>query len=172
MKVLWKHLLAILSEASTFLWKIIKLKYSFLTICSDFPKFIFKVIFTYKKLDKILKPIDTKSSLKNQNKLSLSPKEYLDIYPTGSSSGKFYDTAKKYKLTPTENIGDLPIRPLISNIGTASYQLDKYLDKLLYPLSKSEYTVENNIEFINNIKSEKVPTGHSLISFEVKSLFT
>ena len=78
----------------------------------------------------------------------------------------------KYKLTATETIDDLPIRPLISNIGTASYQLDKYLVKLLSPLSKSEYTVENKIEFINNIKSEEVPTGHSFISFDLKFLFT
>ena len=85
--------------------------------------------------------------------------------------GKFYVTAKKHKLTPTRTIDDLLIRPIISNIGTASYQLAKYIAKLLSPLSKSEYTVANNIEFINNIKSEKVPIGHSFISFDVKSLF-
>ena len=56
---------------------------------------------------------------------------------------------KKHKLTPTGTIVDLPI---MSNIGTASYQLTKYLAKLLSPLSKSEYTVDNNVEFINNIK--------------------
>ena len=105
-------------------------------------------------------------------KNKLSPKEYLNIYPTGSSPGKFYGTAKKHKLTPTGTIDDLPIHPVMSNRGTASYQLAKYLAKLLSPLSKSEYTVDNNVEFINNIKSEKVPTGHSFISFDVKSLFT
>ena len=52
-----------------------------------------------------------------------------------------------------------------------SYQLTKYLAKLLSPLSKSEHTLGNNIEFINNKKSEKVPTDHSFISFDVKSLF-
>ena len=107
---------------------------------------------------------------KIKNKLSL--KEYLTIYPTGSSPGTFYGTAKKHKLTPTGTIDDLSIRPIISNIGTVSYQFAKYLAKLLPPLSKSECTVDNNIEFINNIKFEKVPTGHSFISFDVKSLFT
>ena len=52
------------------------------------------------------------------------------------------------------------------------YQLAKYLAKLLSTLSKPEYTVDNNVEFINNIKSEKVPISHSSISFDVKSLFT
>ena len=101
-----------------------------------------------------------------------SPKEYLNIYPTGSSPGKFYGTAKKHKLTPTGTTDDLSILLIISNIGTASYQLAKYLAKLLPPRSKSEYTVDNNVEFINDIKSEKVPTGHSFKSFDVKSLFT
>ena len=52
-------------------------------------------------------------------KNKLSPKEYLNIYPTGSSPGKFYGTAKKHKLTPTGTIDDLPIGLIISNIGTA-----------------------------------------------------
>ena len=38
--------------------------------------------------------------------------------------------------------------------------------------SKSEYTVDNNIEFINNIKLENVPTSHGFTSFDMKSLFT
>ena len=64
------------------------------------------------------------------------------------------------------------MRPVISNIGTASYQPTKHLAKLLSPLSKLEYTVANNIESINNIKSEKIPIGHSFLSFDLKSLFT
>ena len=43
---------------------------------------------------------------------------------------------------------------------------------LYKPISKSEYTVANMFKFINNIKSEKVPTVHSFVSFDVKSLFT
>ena len=104
-------------------------------------------------------------------KNKLSPKECLNIYPTGSSLGKFYGTAKKRKLTPTGTIDDLLIRLTVSNIGTASYQLTKYLAKLLSSLSKSEYAVANNVEFINNIKSEKVPTAHKFISFDLKSVY-
>ena len=74
-------------------------------------------------------------------------------------------------LTPTGTIDDLLIRLTVSNIGTASYQLTKYLAKLLSSLSKSEYAVANNVEFINNIKSEKVPTDHKFISFDLKSVY-
>ena len=94
----------------------------------------------------------------------------MNIYRTGSSPGKFYRTAKKHKPAPTGTIEYILMRPIISNIGTTSYQPTKHLAKLFSPLSKLEYTVANNIESINNIKSEKIPTGHSFLSFDVKSL--
>ena len=96
----------------------------------------------------------------------------MNIYRTGSSPGKFYRAAKKHKPAPTGTIEYILMRPIISNIGTALHQPTKHPAKLLFPLSKLEYTLANNIESINNIKSEKIPTGHSFLSFDVKSLFT
>ena len=96
----------------------------------------------------------------------------MRIYPTGSASGKCYGTAKKHKIPVNGTINHLPSRSVISNIGTASYQLAKYLAKLLSPLSTSEYTVANNMEFINHIKRMNLPKNHSFISSNVKSLFT
>ena len=60
-------------------------------------------------------------------KSRLSQKEYCQLYPTGSCAGKFYVIAKIYKLPPDGNISNLTLRPIISNIGIASYQLGKYL---------------------------------------------
>ena len=96
----------------------------------------------------------------------------MKIYPNGSAPGKFYGTTKKHKVPVNGTINDLPLRPIISNIGTASYQLANYLAKLLSPLSTSEYTVANNTEFINHVKRMNIPKDHSFISFDVKSLFT
>ena len=97
----------------------------------------------------------------------------MRIYPTGSAPGKFYGTAKKHKIPFNGTINDLLFRPVIPNIGTASYQLAKYLAKLLSPLSiQSEYTVANNTEFINHVKRMNIPKDHSFISFDVKLLFT
>ena len=62
---------------------------------------------------------------------------------TGSNAGKFYGTAKINKwLSYNDTIDQLPLRPIVSNIGTASYHLPKYLAKLLSTLSQSEYTVK------------------------------
>ena len=86
-------------------------------------------------------------------KSKLPEKVYKTVYPTGSRPGKFYGTAKLHKLTEQRNtVTDLPVRPIVSNIGTSTYQLSKYLSKLLYPLSKSEYTVNSTKHFINLIR--------------------
>ena len=66
----------------------------------------------------------------------------------------------------------LPIRPIVSNIGTATYQLAKFLTKLLSPLSQSQYTFKSTKDFIQKIHNVNVPHGFNMISFDVKSLFT
>ena len=59
-------------------------------------------------------------------KTRLTIQEYHQLYPTGSNPGRFYGTAKLHKLPPNGTIEDLPIRPILSNIGTASYRLAKW----------------------------------------------
>ena len=105
-------------------------------------------------------------------KNNLTKEEYNRLYPTGSLHGKFYGTAKRHKLKNGSSVDDLPLRPITSNVGTASYHLAKYLAKLLSPLSKSQYTVNSTKEFINMIKNETVPSACKMISFGVSSLFT
>ena len=102
----------------------------------------------------------------------LTPTEYNKIYPTGSNPGRFYGTAKMHKLKPDHTVEDLPLRPIISNIGTATYQLAKYLAKLLSPLAQSDYTVTSTDNFINRVRNLVIPLGYKLISFDVVSLFT
>ena len=101
---------------------------------------------------------------------NLTKQEYSRLYPTGSSPGKLWGTAKRHKLKKGSSVDDLPLRPIISNVGTASYQLAKHLEKLLSPLSKSQYTVNSTKEFIELIKKESVPSSYKMISFDVSSL--
>ena len=98
--------------------------------------------------------------------------EYIKVYPTGSNAGKLYGNAKIHKLPESGTVDQLPLCPIVSNIGTASYYLVKQLAKILAPLSKSEYTVQNTKDFVNFIKPQKIPSNHRLISFDVVSLFT
>ena len=99
---------------------------------------------------------------------------YIKIYPSGSNPGKLYGTAKVHKVKPEEQdkIEKLPLRPIISNIGTATHKTAQYLCNFLTPLSKSNYTVLNTKDFVDNIKTTKAPLGYVAISFDVVSLFT
>ena len=128
----------------------------------------------FRKLDRDpTKPIDAKiRSGVRKIKSHLSNQEYMRISPTGSAPGKFYGTVKKHKIPINGTINILSLHPIISNIGTASYQHAKYPAKLLSPLSTSEYTVANNTEFINPIKRMNIPKDYSFISFHVKLSFT
>ena len=76
------------------------------------------------------------------------------------------------KLKNDNTVDDLPIRPIISNINTASYLLANYLAKLLSNRSICEYTVKSTSDFINLIKGQNKPNNFKFISFDVISLFT
>ena len=102
----------------------------------------------------------------------LSSQEYLRLYPSGSCPGKFYETAKVHKISENDTVDEPPIHPIFSNIGTATYDLAKYLAKLLSPLSQSKYTIKNTKQFREQIRMKQVPDSYKMVSFDVKSLFT
>ena len=45
------------------------------------------------------------------------------MYPTGSRPGLLYTTTKVHKLQNGEGLNKLTMRPIISNIGTATYEI-------------------------------------------------
>ena len=96
-------------------------------------------------------------------KTNISLQEYSHLYSTGSSPGKFYETPKIAQLSPTDSMEKLPIRPIVSNVNTPTYQLAKYLAKLLSPLSQSDYTVNSTKHFIEQIKYDKIPEGYQMM---------
>ena len=54
----------------------------------------------------------------------------IHLYPSGSCPGKFYGTAKIQNISENDTVDDLPIRPIVSNIGTATCDLvNKILSK-------------------------------------------
>ena len=74
-------------------------------------------------------------------------------------------------MPPGGNINNLPLRPIISKKGTASYQVAKNLSQLLSPLSRSGYTVNTTKDLIVRIKNEKILQNYNMvckISFDVK----
>ena len=55
----------------------------------------------------------------------------------------------------------------MSNIGTATYYLAKYLAQSLKPLWESQYRVKNIKDFTNKIRKQKNPKDYTMVSFDV-----
>ena len=86
-----------------------------------------KVPYKYRKFVKeLLERNPTKTAeRKLQNVLQeivskFSSNEYKQLYPTNSSPRKFYGTVKSYQLFQNGCVEKPPIRPIISNIDTAT----------------------------------------------------
>ena len=113
-----------------------------------------------------------------QNKLLKMKKrfteaQYKRLYPSSSRPGLFFGLAKVHKLkNGSTNVNELPLRPVISNIGTATYELSKYLAKLLQPIAKSDFTIESTKDFVRKIREKKIDKEFEMVSFDVVSLFT
>ena len=78
---------------------------------------------------------------------------------------------KVHKLSINDTVEEFPLRPIIANLKTATYQLARYLAKIS-PLVRSQYTVESSNKFVNVIKQQVTPSSCKLVLFDVKSLFT
>ena len=62
----------------------------------------------------------------------LSENDYEKLCSTGSRPGLFFGTV--HKLQSNQILNELTVRPIIFNIGTATYETVKYLDNLPLPL--------------------------------------
>ena len=99
--------------------------------------------------------------------------DHLWLAFSSSQPGLFFGLAKIHKMQPNDkNVDNLPIRPVISNIGTATYQTSKYLAELLKPLAKSQYTMDSTDNFLERIKNIRIDNRYDMVSFDVVSLFT
>ena len=109
------------------------------------------------KLITLLKSIKAKGDIKEL---------YKRLHPTGAGSPKFYGLPKKHKM-------GMPLRPIVSNIGTVTYETSKELARILKPLvGKSPHHVKNTQDFIQQIKGFQLNPNQCMMSYDVKALFT
>jgi hypothetical protein len=68
---------------------------------------------------------------------------------------------------------DIPLRPIMSSIGSPCYALAGFLHKILSPLTgKSEFFIKNSGHIIQFLKSVNLQSSDTLISFDDVILFT
>ena len=74
---------------------------------------------------------------------------YRRLYPTGASPPKFYGLPKVHK-------SGMPLRPIVSSIGSVTYETSKELSRILKPLvGRSPHHVQNNQEFLKQLEGIK-----------------
>ena len=96
----------------------------------------------------------------------ITEEQYKKMYPTGAGAPKFYGLPKIHKQ-------DTPLRPIVSSTGTVSYNTSKELARILKPLvGKSQHHLQNTKDFIQQIKDVKLQQDETIISYDVKALFT
>ena len=110
------------------------------------------------KLTRLLK------SWKDTNKISYPL--WQKLYPTAAVIPKFYGLPKVHKINH-------PLRPIVSSVGSITYEAAKHLAKILGPLvGKTPYHVKNSNDFVDKIRDLEVPPPWKLVSFDVTALFT
>ena len=66
-----------------------------------------------------------------------------------------------------------PLRPVISAVGTATYNTSKYLAWIVSPLvGRNGFVVQNSVQFIERTKGVVMDLDSLMVSFDVKALYT
>ena len=85
-------------------------------------------------------------SLEKQDEIS--EKERNDLYPSGSKPGVLYGLANIHKALED---GILSFHPILSAIGTPTYNLAKFFDQLLKPLTSNDSTIKYSFSFAKEV---------------------
>ena len=64
------------------------------------------------------------------------------------------------------------MRPILSATGAYNYNLAKWLEEKLKPLSINDYTITDAFAFADEIRTISVNEDDILVSYDVTSLFT
>ena len=75
--------------------------------------------------------------------------------------------------TPKIHKPDVPLRPIVSGIGSITYAAAKYLAEIMSPLvGKTIHHVKNSGEFVKKIADITLAEDEQMVSFDVSALFT
>ena len=67
---------------------------------------------------------------------------------------------------------DVPLRPILSAIGTAGYNLAKFFVPLLSAFTTNHFSIKDSFSFATEISSLPDSNSYFIASFDIKSLFT
>ena len=108
------------------------------------------------KFQRFLRSLKAKGILDND--------DYKQLYPSSASTPAMYGLPKVHKLA-------VPLRPILSAIGSFNHEAAKWLTGKLSFLRDHPTNIKESFKFIDNIKDECFQ-NKIMVSFDVKSLFT
>ena len=83
------------------------------------------------------------------------------------------DPPPKYYGLPKIHKHGMPLRPIISSIGSVTYATAKELSRILKPLvGRSPHHVMNNLEFLESIRGIQLLPEECMVFYDVEALFT
>ena len=89
----------------------------------------------------------------------------ISLSPKSSRLAHLYGPPKTHK-------ANLSMRPILSATGTYNFNLAKWLEEKLKPLSVNEYTITDVFDFADEIRSSPMNEEDILVSYDVTALFT
>ena len=96
--------------------------------------------------------IDKLKSIKREG--VLDDKTYKFMYPTSEEVPKLYGLPKIHKPS-------VPLRPIVSSIGSVTYTTSKHLAVILNSVKgKNGYAVKNSEDFVEQVSNKIIPPGY------------
>ncbi|CAM2729790.1 unnamed protein product [Rotaria socialis] len=133
-----------------------------LTILNDSTKFSFLLEDPTIKREKLLN--DLLKRLYNEH--CITDQFHSIAGATGSYPGRLYGLPKIHK----ENV---PLRPVLSSIGTFNYGLAKALSQILSTIIEKKNMIRDSFDFVKEVRTlSKDFSKHRMVSFDVSSLYT
>ena len=94
--------------------------------------------------------------------------QYSQLLPTGNSS-----PPARFSGLPKIHKANCPMHPIVSACGTSTYNLAKYLTKILQVyIGHSSSFVKDSKNLMDKLQSIKLQDNEELVSFDVSALFT
>ena len=82
---------------------------------------------------------------------------YKRLYPTGAVPPKYYGLPKVHK-------PGMPLRPIISSVGSVTHATAKELTRIIKPLvGGSQHHVRNNKDFIHSIEGTQLAADECMM---------
>ena len=100
---------------------------------------------------------------------------YKDMRPVSNQPGRLYATAKTHKFNSPDEITveNLKFRPIISQVGTYTYNAAKVIANYLKPLCQNDYKIDDTQSFPSMLKQQTpLSLDEEYVSYDVESLFT